>query len=174
MQQQEGFFLNLLHEEGAVKVTVHWEVDEWSPAGGVAAEDEHPGSFTAGAMTLALFSAGNENHLLSLNRRSFSDSAHLAGMANSQQHGSGLIQGGDGLCSKTNTWRAHSSPPFHDLSSLKQSDVGKGCQACYELSSALSPALTEAVLKQFTLNVVWKVSALPILHLKHSAMFLLR
>eukprot|EP00076_Gallus_gallus_P044469 XP_025010007.1 uncharacterized protein LOC112533251 isoform X6 [Gallus gallus] len=92
MQQQEGFFLNLLHEEGAVKVTVHWEVDEWSPAGGVAAEDEHPGSFTAGAMTLALFSAGNENHLLSLNRRSFSDSAHLAGMANSQQHGSGLIQ----------------------------------------------------------------------------------
>ncbi|XP_046755696.1 uncharacterized protein LOC112533251 [Gallus gallus] len=72
MQQQEGFFLNLLHEEGAVKVTVHWEVDEWSPAGGVAAEDEHPGSFTAGAMTLALFSAGNENHLLSLNQRSFS------------------------------------------------------------------------------------------------------
>jgi len=43
-----------------VKVTVHWEVDEWSPAGGVAAEDEHPGSFTAGAMTLALFSAGKK------------------------------------------------------------------------------------------------------------------
>lgn len=34
---------------------MHWEVDEWSPARGVAAEDEHPGSFAAGAMTRALF-----------------------------------------------------------------------------------------------------------------------
>lgn len=32
--------------------------------------------------------------------------------------------------------------------------ISKGCQACYELSSALSPALTELLLKQLILNVV--------------------